>query len=60
MGIWDLFDPRRADLSGMTSTPNLYVRNIEQAVTVVVKSYVEILDIQTRKYQYVKYLCLIA
>ncbi|XP_052133038.1 uncharacterized protein LOC113216678 isoform X1 [Frankliniella occidentalis] len=48
LGIWDLFDPRRADLSGMTDDPDLYVRNIEQAVTVVVKNYVEILDIQTR------------
>ncbi|KAK3907649.1 Leukocyte elastase inhibitor C [Frankliniella fusca] len=48
LGIWDLFDPRRADLSGMTDDPDLYVRNIEQAVTVVVKNYVEILDIQTQ------------
>nr|CAD7200721.1 unnamed protein product [Timema douglasi] len=48
MGIWDVFDPRRANLSGMSPDPDLYVRNIEQAVTVVIRNYVKILDIQTR------------
>ncbi|KAJ4437326.1 hypothetical protein ANN_17464 [Periplaneta americana] len=48
LGIWDVFDPRRSDLSGMSNDPDLYVRNIEQAVTVVIRNYVKILDIQTR------------
>ncbi|GFG32229.1 hypothetical protein Cfor_06611, partial [Coptotermes formosanus] len=48
LGIWDVFDPRRADLSGMSDDPELYVRNIEQSVTVVIRNYVKILDIQTR------------
>ncbi|KAJ9594286.1 hypothetical protein L9F63_014291, partial [Diploptera punctata] len=47
LGIWDVFDPRRANLSGMSNDPDLYVRNIEQAVTVVIRNYVKILDIQT-------------
>jgi len=50
LGIWDVFDPRRADLSGMSDDPELYVRNIEQSVTVVIRNYVKILDIQTSKY----------
>nr|CAD7262705.1 unnamed protein product [Timema shepardi] len=48
MGIWDVFDPRRANLSGMSLDPDLYVRNIEQSITVVIRNYVKILDIQTR------------
>lgn len=46
-----MFDPRRSNLSGMSTDPELYVRNIEQSVTVVIRNYVEILDIQTRKYK---------
>ncbi|PNF15851.1 hypothetical protein B7P43_G09054 [Cryptotermes secundus] len=48
LGIWDVFDPRRANLSGMSNDPELYVRNIEQSVTVVIRNYIKILDIQTR------------
>ncbi|KDR14765.1 Leukocyte elastase inhibitor B [Zootermopsis nevadensis] len=49
LGIWDVFDPHRANLSGMSDDPELYVRNIEQSVAVVIRNYVKILDIQTRK-----------
>jgi hypothetical protein len=49
LGIWDVFDPRRANLSGMANDPDLYVRNIEQSVTVVIRNYIKILDIQTSK-----------
>ncbi|KAK6633548.1 hypothetical protein RUM44_004155 [Polyplax serrata] len=48
LGVWDVFDPRRSNLSRMSSDPELYVRNVEQSVTVVIRNYVEILDIQTR------------
>lgn len=52
LGIWDVFDPRRANLSGMSNDPDLYVRNIEQSVTVVIRNYIKILDIQTSKKQF--------
>ena len=59
LGIWDVFDPRRADLSGMSEDPELYVRNIEQSVTVVIRNYVKILDIQTSKYERTSLLLLV-
>lgn len=47
-----MFDPHRANLSGMSDDPELYVRNIEQSVAVVIRNYVKILDIQTSKSRY--------
>ncbi|XP_073971873.1 uncharacterized protein isoform X2 [Rhodnius prolixus] len=39
LGIVSLFDPFKADLSAMSPEPNLYVRTIEQVVTVSVRKY---------------------
>ncbi|GLG99994.1 Serine protease inhibitor 77Ba [Gryllus bimaculatus] len=48
LGIWDVFDPRRADLGVMTDDRELFVRNIEQSITVVIRNYVEVFDIQSQ------------
>ncbi|BES95536.1 Serpin (serine protease inhibitor) [Nesidiocoris tenuis] len=39
MGIHSIFDPFRADFSPMTSEPHLFVRTIEQVVTVSLRKY---------------------
>ncbi|KAF6206339.1 hypothetical protein GE061_017571 [Apolygus lucorum] len=39
LGIHSVFDPFRADLSPMTSEPHLFVRTIEQVVTVSLRKY---------------------
>ncbi|XP_063934645.1 serine-rich adhesin for platelets-like [Zophobas morio] len=41
MGINRVFEPRQADFSPMTSDKGIYVTNIEQAITVNIKNYVD-------------------
>lgn len=39
LGVVKVFDPLQADLSAMSPEPQLYVRTIEQVVTVSVRKY---------------------
>lgn len=39
MGLEEVFDPTRSDLSGMADEPHLHVRSIEQLVTVSLRKY---------------------
>ncbi|XP_049774864.1 uncharacterized protein LOC126162411 isoform X1 [Schistocerca cancellata] len=41
LGIWDIFDPKRANLTGMSDDPELYVRNIEQTIKVNIRNYMD-------------------
>ncbi|KAF2896044.1 hypothetical protein ILUMI_10137 [Ignelater luminosus] len=41
LGIRQIFEPRRADFSRMTNDKDIYVTNIEQAVTVTIRNYVD-------------------
>ncbi|XP_031332113.1 cell wall protein DAN4-like isoform X2 [Photinus pyralis] len=41
MGIKTIFEPRRADFSRLTDDKNIYVTNIEQAITVTIRNYVD-------------------
>ncbi|KAF5307780.1 hypothetical protein FQR65_LT06651 [Abscondita terminalis] len=40
LGIRSVFEPRRADFYKMTNAENIYVTNIEQAITVTIRNYV--------------------
>ncbi|KAF5275666.1 hypothetical protein FQA39_LY06778 [Lamprigera yunnana] len=40
LGIKSIFEPRRADFSKMTDSKNIYVTNVEQAITVTIRNYV--------------------
>ncbi|XP_022192494.2 serine-rich adhesin for platelets [Nilaparvata lugens] len=39
LGIRDIFDQQRADLSEMSPDPNLFVRSVEQVITISVRKY---------------------
>ncbi|RVE42791.1 hypothetical protein evm_012548 [Chilo suppressalis] len=39
LGIRDVFEPRQADFTPMTRQPGVYVRSIEQAVSVAIRKY---------------------
>ncbi|KAK5647044.1 hypothetical protein RI129_005508 [Pyrocoelia pectoralis] len=41
MGIKSIFEPRHADFSKLTDDRNIYVTNIEQAITVTIRNYVD-------------------
>lgn len=41
LGIRNVFEPGHADFSQMTTDENIYVTNIEQAVTVTIRNYME-------------------
>ncbi|XP_044728703.1 mucin-3A [Chrysoperla carnea] len=41
LGIHNIFEPGHADFSLMTEDENIYVTNIEQAVTVTIRNYME-------------------
>jgi hypothetical protein len=41
MGIRQVFEPRQADFSPMTGDKGIYVTNIEQAITVNIRNYVD-------------------
>lgn len=41
LGIRKIFEPRQADFSPMTNDRGTYVTNIEQAVTVTIRNYVD-------------------
>jgi len=41
LGIRQIFEPRHADFSRMTDDKDIYVTNIEQAVTVTIRNYVD-------------------
>ncbi|CAG4921523.1 unnamed protein product [Colias eurytheme] len=39
LGVRDVFEPRQRDFTPMTSQPGVYVRSIEQAVSVTIRKY---------------------
>lgn len=41
IGIKEIFEPYRADFSPLTNDTNVYVTNIEQAITVIIKNYMD-------------------
>ncbi|XP_050308854.1 uncharacterized protein LOC126745168 [Anthonomus grandis grandis] len=41
LGIRKIFEPRQADFSPMTNVTDIYVTNIEQAVTVTIRNYLD-------------------
>ncbi|XP_030767049.1 serpin B10-like [Sitophilus oryzae] len=41
LGIRRIFEPRQADFSPMTNVTDIYVTNIEQAVTVTIRNYLD-------------------
>lgn len=41
IGIREIFEPRRSDFSSMTDDKDIYVTNIEQAITVMIKNYMD-------------------
>ncbi|XP_060517752.1 uncharacterized protein LOC132696759 [Cylas formicarius] len=41
LGIRKVFEPRQADFSPMTNRSDIYVTNIEQAVTVTIRNYMD-------------------
>ncbi|KAJ8946039.1 hypothetical protein NQ314_008994 [Rhamnusium bicolor] len=41
LGIRKVFEPRQADFSPMTNQRGIYVTNIEQAITVTIRNYVD-------------------
>lgn len=41
MGVRKVFEPRQADFTPMTSEKGIYVTNIEQAITVNIRNYVD-------------------
>lgn len=41
LGIRKVFEPRQADFSPMTTQRGIYVTNIEQAITVNIRNYVD-------------------
>ncbi|KAL1513304.1 hypothetical protein ABEB36_002726 [Hypothenemus hampei] len=41
LGIRRIFEPRQADFSPMTNASDIYVTNIEQAVTVTIRNYLD-------------------
>ncbi|GLV41407.1 Serpin 85F [Carabus blaptoides fortunei] len=41
LGIREIFEPRRSDFSSMTDDKDIYVTNIEQAITVMIKNYMD-------------------
>ncbi|CAG9768556.1 unnamed protein product [Ceutorhynchus assimilis] len=48
LGIRKIFEPRQADFSPMTNETDIYVTNIEQAVTVTIRNY---LDPSSQRYK---------
>ncbi|KAL3283061.1 hypothetical protein HHI36_006219 [Cryptolaemus montrouzieri] len=42
LGIRKIFEPRQADFTPMTNDENIYVTNIEQAVSVTIKNYMDL------------------
>lgn len=60
LGIRKVFEPRQADFAPMTSQRGIYVTNIEQAITVTIRNYVDPNTIQGQsKYlrNVSKYIC---
>ncbi|KAK4880155.1 hypothetical protein RN001_008301 [Aquatica leii] len=45
LGIRSIFEPRRADFYKMTNAQNIYVTNVEQAITVTIRNYVNTTDL---------------
>lgn len=41
LGIRKIFEPRQSDFSPMTNASDIYVTNIEQAVTVTIRNYLD-------------------
>ncbi|XP_066143700.1 uncharacterized protein [Euwallacea fornicatus] len=41
LGIRQIFEPRQADFSPMTNSTDIFVTNIEQAVTVTIRNYLD-------------------
>ncbi|XP_066258656.1 uncharacterized protein Spn85F [Euwallacea similis] len=41
LGIHQIFEPRQADFSPMTNSTDIFVTNIEQAVTVTIRNYLD-------------------
>ncbi|EFA12955.2 leukocyte elastase inhibitor [Tribolium castaneum] len=50
MGIRQVFEPRQADFSQMTPDRNIYVTNIEQAITVNIRNYVDPITMNNNRY----------
>ncbi|ERL91298.1 hypothetical protein D910_08631 [Dendroctonus ponderosae] len=48
LGVRSIFEPRQADFSAMTNVSDIYVTNIEQAVTVTIRNY---LDSSAQRYK---------
>ncbi|RZC39127.1 leukocyte elastase inhibitor [Asbolus verrucosus] len=50
MGIRQVFEPRQADFSPMTDDRSVYVTNIEQAITVNIRNYVDPATMNSNRY----------
>lgn len=57
LGIRNVFEPGHADFSQMTTDENIYVTNIEQAVTVTIRNYMEAASPLTNNMKKRKYEC---
>ncbi|KAJ8915661.1 hypothetical protein NQ315_003445 [Exocentrus adspersus] len=49
LGIRKVFEPRQADFAPMTNQRGIYVTNIEQAITVTIRNYVDPENIQSNR-----------
>lgn len=54
MGVRKVFEPRQADFTPMTDDKRIYVTNIEQAITVNIRNYVDPITMKNSKSKYHK------